>query len=233
MILFYSKNISEENRVLSETESNHCIFSLRKKINDKIFITEGKGEIYSGIISEIKNNRVIYKNLSIQETEKRKINIHIAIAPTKNKTRFEWFLEKSTEIGIDSISPLICENSERKNINIERCEKILISAMKQSKSSILPKLNALISFRECIDKFKKNGYIAHCQNSKKQDFKHILNASKRIQTMTIFIGPEGDFSKKEITFAENTGIIPINLSNKRLRTETAGIVACNMINFVL
>ena len=155
MILFYSKNISEENCVLSETESKHCIFSLRKKINDTIFITEGKGEIYSGIISEIKNNRVLYKNLSIQETEKRKINIHVAIAPTKNKARFEWFLEKSTEIGIDNISPLICENSERKNINIERCEKILISAMKQSKSSILPKLNTLISFRKCIDRCKK------------------------------------------------------------------------------
>ena len=130
MHLFYSKNILNEDYALSADESKHCISVLRKKINDKILITEGKGEIYSADITKIENDKVIYKNLKTLSIKNRKTKVHIAISPTKNRIRFEWFLEKATEIGIDEITPIICEKSERKKIKIERCNRILITAIK-------------------------------------------------------------------------------------------------------
>ena len=234
MDVFYSKNIKVENQTLSLDESKHCLLALRKKINDKILLTEGKGIMYSAIISSIKNKQVRYNQLEILSKEKRNPKIHIAIAPTKNRNRFEWFLEKSTEIGVDIISPLICQNSERKKINQKRCENILIAAMKQSKSSILPKLNTTILFQDFLKTIEKNTYIAHCQTKKKLDFHAILVKNKNIKkNITILIGPEGDFTMNEIINSEKLGIQSVNLSSKRLRTETAAIVACSISKALL
>ena len=147
MHLFFSRKISEltKTETLSDTESHHCIKSLRHSINDKILISDGNGKVYNAAIKAIKNKQVVYENIGLKTINKKLTKIHIAIAPTKNKMRFEWFLEKATEIGVDIISPIICDNSEKKTINQQRCEKILISAMKQSKSGILPKLTRLES----------------------------------------------------------------------------------------
>ena len=231
MDLFYVEHIS--NKKLSVSESKHCLTSLRKKVNQKILLTEGKGITYSAMIESIQNGQVIYTNIKSIYTYLRKPKIHIAIAPTKNKARFEWFLEKATEIGVDIISPLICQYSERNKINETRAKKILISAMKQSKNPILPTLNSPISFEEMMKNPPKNCYIAHCQNRKKIPFKKLLVNLKNPHTISLFIGPEGDFSEKELNFAEKIGFVSITLGEQRLRTETAGIVGCNMINLLL
>ena len=156
--------------------------------------------------------------------------MHIVIAPTKLNDRFEWFLEKATEIGIDEITPIICENSERKFIKNERLEKILISAMKQSLKYQLPRLNKAIKFTELVNKNKDTcKFIAHCEDSEKKSLKSQIGNSYAI---TILIGPEGDFSTKEINHALEHNFIPLSLGKSRLRTETAGIVACNSISLL-
>lgn len=230
MTLFYSKEISN---TLPLEESKHCILSLRKKINDTILITNGSGTIYSARIKDIKSKLVIYDSVKIIKQIKKHTKIHIAISPPKNKIRFEWFLEKVTEIGVDIISPIICEYSERTKINKSRCEKIIISAMKQSKNCILPILNDPVKFHDIIKQDSKKTYIAHCQESEKKDFTQILQNNDNIRDITLFIGPEGDFSEKELNFAINSGITPVSLGNNRLRTETAGIVGCSMINLYI
>lgn len=234
MHLFFSKNIKKEKHTLSKDESHHCIFSLRKKINETILLTEGKGIVYSANICSITNKQVEYNNLKIFSKKMHGPKIHIAIAPTKNKNRFEWFLEKATEIGINEISPIICKNSERKTINEERCEKILIAAMKQAQNSILPRINKLTPFSEFLKKINTYTFIAHCHNTEKLDFKTILLEDKNTkEEITILIGPEGDFSKKEIISSENLGAQSINLSKNRLRTETAAIIASSIAQAIL
>ena len=228
MTLFYSKKPN----TLSLDESNHCLRTLRKKINDTILITQGDGVIYRAKIIDITNNVITYQNIKLIEKKKKKVHIHIAIAPPKNRTRFEWFLEKATEIGVDIISPVICENSERRKINHDRSKKIIISAMKQSKNSFLPIINKPILFNDIIKKTTQNSYIAHCYQDDKKDFKSLLLNDKKIHEVTLFIGPEGDFSKKELNFAIKMGITPVTLGESRFRTETAGIIGCNMINLL-
>jgi len=230
MCLFYSENIS--NNELSLDESKHCILSLRKQVNDEILITEGKGVIYIAKIIKIKNHKVIYTCIGVLEKYVPKIQVNIIIAPPKNKVRFEWFLEKATELGVNSIYPIISEKSERKKINHSRCQKILIAAMKQSKNPILPRLNKLITFKKAIENSKEKIYIAHCQNTNTRKFKNVLFNLKNIQEITLFIGPEGDFSEKEVNFAKQHGAIPVSLGKQILRTETAGIVGCSMINLL-
>ncbi len=153
--------------------------------------------------------------------------LHIAIAPTKNNDRLEWFLEKSTEIGITEITPILCDHSERKIIKAERLEKVLISAMKQSGQATVPRLNPLCKLKDLQDLNSSIKYIAHCENEKQGHLKKLYEAGK---SSLILIGPEGDFSANEIDFALKQGYKPISLGNNRLRTETAGIVVCNTIN---
>ncbi|WP_455170423.1 RsmE family RNA methyltransferase, partial [Aegicerativicinus sediminis] len=156
--------------------------------------------------------------------------LHILIAPTKNIDRFEWFLEKSTEIGVSEITPIICDNSERKIIKIDRCERIIESAMKQSLKSYKPKLNDLTDFQSALELFKSNQVlIAHCEPQERVLLKDVVEPSKNY---TILIGPEGDFSSKEIENALSKGCKPISLGDSRLRTETAGVVACHSVNFI-
>ena len=229
MQLFYFQNPKDE-FTLSAEESNHIIKVLRKKQGDTLFFTDGKGYEYIVKISSINK-----KSCSVVIIDKKKQDkkhsgrLHIAIAPTKNTSRFEWFLEKSTEIGIDEITPIICSNSERKVINHERCNKIIISAMKQSLKHYLPKLNDIITFKKFIEKnIQGVKYIAHCHESKKL----IFHKLKKTHKTTILIGPEGDFSKEEIELAENKKIKSITLGKTRLRTETAGITSVLINNII-
>lgn len=230
MHIFYQSNIEQENYLSSE-ESKHAIKVLRLSTGDKIQVFDGKGSIFTAEISSNKGKAIKITILKKEEFEKRNdFSIHIAITPTKNINRFEWFLEKTTEIGINEISPILCERSERKIINNERLERILIAAIKQSKNPFLPKLNELISFDNFLSRYNKlNGYIAHCNNDNMISLK---NQYKKNSDALILIGPEGDFSPVEVEKAISKGYKEINLGTSRLRTETAGIVACHTINLI-
>ncbi|MDD4108175.1 MAG: 16S rRNA (uracil(1498)-N(3))-methyltransferase [Prolixibacteraceae bacterium] len=231
MQLFYLPEITGNNIILNSTESKHVIKVLRLVKGDIIGLTDGKGGLYKAEITIADSAKCGLNIIEIQkEFEKRNFYLHMAVAPTKNIDRFEWFLEKSTEIGIDEITPLLTEHSERKIIKPERLEKVIIAAMKQSLKAYKPKLNELTPFRKIIaaNSFEEK-YIAHCYDGEKQGLKTIAGKGKNI---LILIGPEGDFSTDEIKVARETGFTEISLGNSRLRTETAGVVACHIINLV-
>ena len=232
MQLFYNSEINENTSQFSfsKEESKHIIKVLRKKVGDTMHITNGKGWLFSAkIISDnIKNCVAQVTNKEFQDQPK--YHLHLAVAPTKMNDRYEWFLEKATEIGIQEITPIICDHSERKVIKPERFEKILQSAMKQSLSCYLPKLNQAIAFNNFITHdFKSDLFIAHCEENNRTALKQALKLN---QDTTILIGPEGDFSSKEIALALENNYIPVTLGNTRLRTETAAIVACHSVAFV-
>ena len=229
MQLFYIPDISGSEIILSETESKHAIRVLRLTVNSEVQLIDGKGGFYEAMISDAhpKKCKLLITN-SIQKFDKRNFKIHIAIAPTKNIDRYEWFLEKCTEIGIDEITPLLSEHSERKVIKPERLEKILVSAMKQSLKATLPKLNYIINFNDFITNANcQNKYIAHCYKGEKI---HLKSTIKKGDDILILIGPEGDFSLEEVELAKENGFLEVSLGTARLRTETAGVIACHIAN---
>lgn len=232
MQLFYNPNITETTTQFSfdKEESRHIVKVLRKTTGDLLHITNGKGWLFTAeiVVPDIKNCVV---NITSKELkQKHQYHLHLAVAPTKMNDRYEWFLEKSTEIGIDAITPIICDQSERKIIKSERFEKILQSAMKQSLSCYLPKLNEAMFFKDFMNqKFPGQLFIAHCEETDKKSLKAQI---EKEQDITVLIGPEGDFSVKEIEMAIANGFIPVTLGNTRLRTETAAIVACHSVAFV-
>ncbi|WP_394775381.1 16S rRNA (uracil(1498)-N(3))-methyltransferase [Flavobacterium sp.] len=232
MQLFYNPDIDETTETFSfdKEESRHIIKVLRKKDSDILHVTNGLGLLFETEITLASDNKCIVKVLSITKADKPKFRLHLAVAPTKMNDRFEWFLEKATEIGIQEITPIICDRSERKVINLERFEKIILSAMKQSNETYLPKLNEAISFKEFV-KQKNEGLqlIAHCEETDKKSLKDILKPN---ESVTMLIGPEGDFSEKEIALALENNYQPVTLGNTRLRTETAAIVACHSVVFL-
>jgi 16S rRNA (uracil1498-N3)-methyltransferase len=232
MQLFYNLDITNETTQFSfnKEESKHIVKVLRKNIGDQLHITNGKGWLFTSeiIIADVKKCSVSIKSKKLQP--KRNYSLHLAVAPTKMNDRYEWFLEKATEIGIDSITPIICHHSERKLVKHERFEKILQSAMKQSHQCYLPKLNQAISFKEFIEqKFNGQLFIAHCEESGRKSLKKELLPK---QDITILVGPEGDFSVKEIAQALQSNFIPVTLGETRLRTETAAIVACQTVTLM-
>ena len=220
MHLFYDPTLIKgtTNHILNEEESKHACKVMRLKEGDSLLILNGKGQEFNAIIENAHNKHCSLKILKEREEAKPKEEIHIALAPTKMMDRLEWFLEKATEIGITEISLILCDNSERKVIKKERLEKILVSAMKQSKRLFLPKLNNLISFKEFITN-NKNGLIAHCYNKEKSSLKDVF----RLNNCPIIIGPEGDFSLEEVEAANINGYKTITLGENRLRTETAAL----------
>ena len=227
MQLFFLENPNNE-IVLSTDESKHVSKVLRKKTKDTLHFTDGKGNLFIGEITESKEKKIRIK-ITNQEAKNKQHNyyLHVAIAPPKNIDRFEWFLEKATEIGIDEITPIICDRSERKVIKKERGDRILISAIKQSLKYHLPKLNEAIKFREFIkQEFIGSKYIAHCHQDKKIE----LKKTKKNKKILILIGPEGDFTIAEIKIALENQFNSISLGEGRLRTETAGIIAVHTIN---
>jgi len=231
MQLFYNPNITDNTKqfTFEREESKHIVKVLRKNIGDTLYITNGKGWLFAAEISVPNINKCTAQIISKELQPKREYNLHLAVAPTKMNDRYEWFLEKATEIGIDSITPIICDHSERKVIKPERFERILQSAMKQSLSCYLPKLNDAISFQDFINHdFESDLFIAHCEETGKKTLKQELKPNTDI---TVLIGPEGDFSVKEIAEALKNNFIPVTLGATRLRTETAAIVACHSVAF--
>mgnify|MGYP000088384090 CR=1 FL=1 len=232
MQLFYSPNINsnEEQFTFSKEESKHIIRVLRKQEGDVLAITDGNGHLFHVEVTLADAKNCIVKINSKETIQQHNYKLHIAIAPTKMNDRMEWFLEKATEIGIDEITPIFCDNSERKVIKKERFEKIIQSAMKQSLQMQLPKLNDALSFKEFINT-SHNGqlFIAHCEEQNKKVLRSELKPNEQY---TILIGPEGDFSTKEIETALTKKFTPVSLGNTRLRTETAGIVACHTVALI-
>ena len=230
MQLFFTEN-PESEIVLSKEESKHATRVLRKKEGDILNFTDGKGGFYKAEITVADTKKCRLQIISSEQKPKQhNYHLHIAIAPTKNMDRYEWFLEKATEIGIDEITPIICDHSERKVLKTERCNRILLSAMKQSLKFHLPRLNKAISFGEFLKKEHHNNvYIAHCDKGEKKFLKNII---KPKEPATILIGPEGDFSSIEILKSIKSGYIPITLGDARLRTETAALVAVQNISFI-
>ncbi|MDR3651356.1 MAG: 16S rRNA (uracil(1498)-N(3))-methyltransferase [Paludibacter sp.] len=227
MALFYVPNLAS-GTVLPEEESQHAVKVLRMQVGDTITVVDGVGGFYTASITNPHPKHCTFKiTETILEFGKRDYKLHIAIAPTKNVERLEWFIEKATEIGIDEITPILCQFSERKIIKEERLEKIIVSAAKQSLKAYFPTLNPLCTFDELMKKHKASQkYIAHCyENDKKLLQKEIQKASD----VLILVGPEGDFSKDEVQKATSLGFIPVSLGNSRLRTETAGVVACHTV----
>ena len=226
MQLFFTNNTEDEFFLESE-ESKHICKVLRKKEGERIFFTDGKGSLITGNIVNAGIKKTKIKVISREKKKKHNYFLHIAISPTKNIQRYQWFLEKATEIGIDEITPIICSHSERKRINIERCNKMLISALKQSIRYHLPKLNECKRLSDLLDDdFIGEKYIAHCHEKKKLK----LNKIKTKKNNLILIGPEGGFSQKEVDIAIINNFQPISLADNRLRTETAGIIATHTIN---
>jgi 16S rRNA (uracil1498-N3)-methyltransferase len=230
MLLFYTPDIAIHPK-LPETEAQHCLKVLRMQSGDKIHLTDGKGNFYEAAIAEAnpKNCRLeILKK--IPQSPLWKGRIEIALAPTKNMERVEWFAEKATEIGIDKITFLNCRFSERKEIKTDRISKILVSAMKQSEKAQLPDLQEIITFKEFIHRdFNGQKFIAHCYPEEKA---LLSQAYEKGRNALILIGPEGDFSEEEVALAKVQGFISISLGKSRLRTETAALTACQIIHIV-
>ena len=233
MQLFYTTNIQNGLAILDEDEVRHTVQVLRRKVGDAMQLTDGKGNLYEGEIVELgKKIGVVSIKKTIEAYNKRPFHLHIAIAPTKNIDRFEWFLEKATEIGIDEITPLICKRSERTVVKQERLNGILISAMKQSLKTYLPKLNEAIDFQQFMkNNFSqvKNKLIAYCNDD---SIRPLSIAYQKQQNSVILIGPEGDFTEGEVGMAFEHHFIGVSLGKSRLRTETAGLVACHTVNLL-
>lgn len=230
MHVFYTPDIQKSNE-LPEEEAQHCTRVLRLNAGDEITLTDGKGYFYKAEITAATNKRclVAIKETLFQEPT-ASCHLHIAMAPTKNMDRNEWFAEKATEIGMDELTFLNCRFSERKVIKTERIEKILISAIKQSLKARLPKLNEMTDFDQFISQeFKGQKFIAHCYEGEKPLLKNILKPG---EDALVLIGPEGDFSEEEVKKATELGFTPISLGKSRLRTETAALVACHTLNLV-
>ena len=205
---------------------------LRLVIGDVVHLIDGRGGLYEAeIINESKRNVTLHVLKTTSEYQKRNHRLHIAVAPTKNIDRLEWFLEKATEIGIDEITPLICDRSERKVVKEDRLNKVITSAVKQSLQAYHPQLNEAVSFKEFIKKhFTGNKMIAHCIDGEPRQFiSDIISAG---QSCLILIGPEGDFSPDEIQQALQNNFKPLTLGNTRLRTETAALAACFEVNYL-
>lgn len=231
MQVFYTPDIANDTYTLNEEESKHCSRVLRLNVGDVVHLIDGVGGLYEAeLISANKKNvqlRVVNKQ---SDFGKRNHYLHIAIAPTKNIDRLEWFLEKATEIGIDEITPIICDRSERKIVKEDRLEKVVTAAVKQSLTAYHPKVNQAITFSQFLAKQAHgNKLIAHCMDGDKSYINQLINPT---ESCLLLIGPEGDFSPAELEIALQNGYKPVTLGNARLRTETAALAGCFEVNFL-
>ncbi len=233
MQLFFNPDISEKDTQVTfpRDESKHIVKVLRKNVGDILNITNGKGLLFTAEIIQADIKQCVVKIISSEKQPPPPYYLHMIVAPTKMNDRYEWFLEKAMEIGVHEITPIICDHSERKVVKLDRYERVLLSAMKQSLHLSFPKLNQPVSFKEFMSK-KLNGskLIAHCEQVTGKPY-----LQKKVhpwQSVNILIGPEGDFSKEEIDTALENGWEQISLGESRLRTETAAIVACHTVAMV-
>ncbi|HEY9561446.1 MAG TPA: 16S rRNA (uracil(1498)-N(3))-methyltransferase [Anseongella sp.] len=246
MNIFYTPNIVESKEfasgvVLGEEESRHCVKVLRLQVGDTVHLADGKGGLFAARITEADQRRCVLKVTSVQqEFGKRSYRLHVAIAPTKNTDRFEWFLEKATEAGIDEITPLICVRSERRVLRTDRLFKRITAAMKQSLQAYHPILNEPQDFSSLMERFPPTDEaagslppllkcIAHCGEGPRQSLKELVRPGT--ETL-VLIGPEGDFTPSEIDEAGQNGFVPLDLGERRLRTETAGLAVCFEMAFL-
>lgn len=231
MHLFYTPELLGEYYTLNEQESKHCIKVLRLKAGDHIQLSDGKGNLCKAELISNNTRRCEVRIVeTLKEFGKRDYRIHLAVAPTKNINRYEWFLEKATEIGIDDITPLFCLRSERKIVRNDRLEKVITSAIKQSIKAYHPVLHKPQSFKDFIknDLYGKK-YIAYVEEGEHPSLKSLYTPGKDI---VILIGPEGDFSPEEVKLAQDNGFATVNLGNSRLRTETAAVLACHTVSLL-
>jgi len=232
MQIFYVPDISGDSCVLDVTESRHVIRVLRMTRGDRLKIVDGTGNLFEGLITDPDSSACEVKITGVtREFEKRGYRLHVALSPIKNQERFEWFVEKSVELGIDEITPLICRNTEKQGIKKERINNIIVSAMKQSLKAYRPVLNEPVAFRE-LTGFDHAGVkmIAHC--SPEYERKKISEVYEKGMNALILIGPEGDFTADEVAFATGNGFIQVHLGSSRLRTETAAIASCHSVYFI-
>jgi 16S rRNA (uracil1498-N3)-methyltransferase len=231
MYLFYTPDIDGDTHVLPEEESRHCTRVLRLGEGDAVTLTDGRGGWYHCRVTRADARRCeVTRVEGIEGYGRRDFAVHVAIAPTKNIERFEWFLEKCTEIGIDEITPLACERSERKVINAGRLEKVIIAAMKQSLKAYLPRLHPLTDSRVFLrDHRNALKFIAHCDAGERRPLHELYTPGADV---TLLVGPEGDFSPGEIRLAAAHDYRAITLGESRLRAETAGVVACHAIHLL-
>lgn len=233
MNLFFTADIQGDLAFLPEEEARHAVQVLRLREGATIYIIDGAGGWYECVIVETGKKRCVAR---VEHRERRQTNdgfhLHLAVAPTKNINRYEWLLEKATEIGIDEITPLLCFHSERRHLRADRLQKVLISAMKQSLKACLPQLNDLTKYEDFIIRESNQPglhFIAHLGEGTKG---HLKDNYRPGQSVTILIGPEGDFSEAEVRLALEHGFEAVTLGKSRLRTETAGVVACHIIQLL-
>jgi 16S rRNA (uracil1498-N3)-methyltransferase len=233
MQLFYTPDIepSHPQYFLSEEESKHAIRVLRLEAGDKVQLIDGRGGFYDAQIQDAHPKRTILNITSVTPNfNKRNHYLHIAVAPTKNIERLEWFLEKATEIGVDEISLIITQRSERKEVKVDRLNKIITAAIKQSLKAYHPVLNDAVKLNQLLTQpFDGQKFIAHCEAGEKFDLRREIISNSRY---LVLIGPEGDFSPAEIELALESDFKPITLGEARLRTETAALEACFEVNFI-
>lgn len=227
--LFYTPDILPHNKayVLSEEESKHAIRVLRLTEGHPIHLVDGRGGLYIGTVVDAHPKRTAIAIEDFKPShERRPYYLHIAVAPTKSIDRIEWFLEKATEVGIDEVTPIICEHSERKEVKVERLNKVMVAAMKQSLKAYLPKFNEAVKLTDFLKgeaNAESQKFIAHCADGEKP---YLMDRIETAGRYVILIGPEGDFSTSEINVASDAGYLPITLGAARLRTETAALIAC-------
>ena len=230
MQIFYTNNITVSTASLDERETRHCLKVLRKRVGDEILITDGKGSCYRARIESFSKKSTSLSLIeSVKKEEPASRLVYLVFSPTKSAARFEWMIEKCVEIRVSGFIPVVCKNSERKKINMERTSDIILSAMKQSGRLFLPELHPLMSIDSAIGLLKKKGVdrlYAAGQNAEK----HLIQEDDPSLNSAVFIGPEGDFSKGELELMHQNGLIYVNLNNYRLRTETAGVVAISFLN---
>ncbi|MCG9910425.1 MAG: 16S rRNA (uracil(1498)-N(3))-methyltransferase [Flavobacteriales bacterium] len=223
MHLFYSPHIQFPDTELSEEEAHHGIRVLRLKEGQTVWITDGKGKIFAGRFLPYTQR---HARIALDETPVKEISLPVkitmAVAPLKSNDRFEWFLEKATELGVSEIVPLLCEHSERVKCNTERWQRVILAAVKQSLNPWMPQLHAPVSFEQFVIENRKKTFFAHCAEGDKAELAGVLGQDSEF---CICIGPEGDFSASEIKKAGEAGYIPVSLGDLRLRTETAALTA--------
>lgn len=225
MYLFYAPDIQGLEYTLSEDESKHCTRVLRLSEGDSVCLVDGKGGFYTAVISSATGKRCTVRIESEEKNfGKRSYHLHVAMAPTKSIDRYEWFLEKATEIGVDELTPLVCEHSERRQVKGERLEKVVEAAIKQSLKAYCPQVHPLTDFA-CFVEYADADVklIAHCADGEKPLLSSLLKVGAKT---LIMVGPEGDFSPVEVALAKRYGFQEVSLGASRLRTETAGVVAC-------
>lgn len=230
MQLFYAHEVSDAVAFLDKEETKHCVKTLRKQIGDLLTLTDGRGHLYEATLVEVtKKGSTLQIIRSLEVVDQRSFYLHVAIAPTKNIGRLEWFLEKATELGIDEVTFLQCDRSERKTIRLDRLQKVILAAAKQSIKASFPILHPLTKFSDFIPTAQATYKgIAHCQRS---PLPHLKTAATADQLL-LLIGPEGDFSPREVEQALQHGFVEMGLGKSRLRTETAGIVACHTVHLM-